>query len=174
MALAPGPPRRRRPGGPVSRPAGRPTLLGARRPAPRRPQRTRARAAGRRAPCLLGRAGAARRLARACGGHRRPRSRWGGWGRHPARASAPARPVAAAAREHPAGPPGHAQPGGQQPRGAPHATRARAGPAGRRLETEAPSRSRAVPGDLQAYGTQTPQADARGEGPEPRAACLLA
>ena len=40
MALAPGPPRRRRPGGPVPRPAGRPTLLGARRPAPRqRPHR---------------------------------------------------------------------------------------------------------------------------------------
>ena len=55
-----------------------------------------------------------------------------------------------------------------------HKAAERAGPAGRRLETEAPRRSRAVPGDLQAYGTQTPQADARGEGPEPRAACLLA
>ena len=78
-AVAPGGPSPARPGGPRSWGHGGPRPGNA-RPAPRRPQRTRARAAGRRAPCLLGRAGAARRLARACGGHRRPRSRWGGGG----------------------------------------------------------------------------------------------
>ena len=135
MAMAPGPQRRRRPVGPVSRPAGRHPLLGARLPAPRqRPHRApggpSARGAGLRrlAPGLVGRAWAARRLARACGGQRRPRERWGGCGRQPARASAPARPVAgpvaAAALEHPAGPPGHAHPGGQKPRGRrPHGRR---------------------------------------------------